>query len=154
MYIVLEGIDGAGKTTQINALKKWLEDSGIEVESIVEPTDSDIGKLIREMLRKPNATKENIQKTLGLLFAADRILLMDKIANEEYCNKIIISDRSFYSSLAYQEPSDWIYEINKYAKRPDLVLLLDINVNLAIERCSGEDEFEKKYFYLMLKINI
>ncbi|BBL61794.1 thymidylate kinase [Methanobrevibacter arboriphilus] len=151
MYIVLEGIDGAGKTTQINALKKWLEDSGIEVESIVEPTDSDIGKLIREMLRKPNATKENIQKTLGLLFAADRILLMDKIANEEYCNKIIISDRSFYSSLAYQEPSDWIYEINKYAKRPDLVLLLDINVNLAIERCSGEDEFEKKYFLSNVK---
>nr|WP_302577674.1 dTMP kinase [Methanobrevibacter arboriphilus] len=151
MYIVLEGIDGAGKTTQINALKKWLEDSGIEVESIVEPTDSDIGKLIREMLRKPNATKENIQKTLGLLFAADRILLMDKIANEEYCNKVIISDRSFYSSLAYQEPSDWIYEINKYAKRPDLVLLLDINVNLAIERCSGEDEFEKKYFLSNVK---
>lgn len=151
MYIVLEGIDGAGKTTQINALKKWLEDSGIEVESIVEPTDSDIGKLIREMLRKPNATKENIQKTLGLLFAADRILLMDKIANEEYCNKVIISDRSFYSSLAYQEPSDWIYEINKYARRPDLVLLLDINVNLAIERCSGEDEFEKKYFLSNVK---
>lgn len=151
MYIVLEGIDGAGKTTQINALKKWLEDSGIEVESIVEPTDSDIGKLIREMLRKPNATKENIQKTLGLLFAADRILLMDKIANEEYCNKVIISDRSFYSSLAYQEPSDWLYEINKYAKRPDLVLLLDINVNLAIERCSGEDEFEKKYFLSNVK---
>ena len=151
MYIVLEGIDGAGKTTQINALKKWLEDSGIEVESIVEPTDSDIGKLIREMLRKPNATKENIQKTLGLLFAADRILLMDKIANEEYCNKVIISDRSFYSSLAYQEPSDWLYEINKYAKRPDLVLLLDINVNLAIERFSGEDEFEKKYFLSNVK---
>lgn len=64
MYIVLEGIDGAGKTTQINALKKWLEDSGIEVESIVEPTDSDIGKLIREMHRKPNATKENIKKLL------------------------------------------------------------------------------------------
>lgn len=89
------------------------------------------------------------------MFAADRILLMDKIANEEYCNKVIISDRSFYSSLAYQEPSNWISEINKYAKEPDLVLLLDIDVELAIERCSGEDEFEKKsFFYLMLKINI
>ncbi|OQD58336.1 thymidylate kinase [Methanobrevibacter arboriphilus JCM 13429 = DSM 1125] len=151
MYIVLEGIDGAGKTTQINALKKWLEDSGIEVEAIVEPTDSAIGKLIREMLREPNATKENIQKTLGLLFAADRILLMDKIANEEYCNKVIISDRSFYSSLAYQEPSNWISEINKYAKEPDLVLLLDIDVELAIERCSGEDEFEKKSFLSNVK---
>ena len=136
---------------ELEKLPKLMLLKNGEVESIVEPTDSDIGKLIREMLRKPNATKENIQKTLGLLFAADRILLMDKIANEEYCNKIIISDRSFYSSLAYQEPSDWIYEINKYAKRPDLVLLLDINVNLAIERCSGEDEFEKKYFLSNVK---
>jgi len=151
MYIVLEGIDGAGKTTQINALKKWLNDSGIEVESIVEPTDSEIGKLIRKMLTKQNAIEKNIQKALGLLFAADRILLMDKIDNEEYCNKVIISDRSFYSSLAYQEPSDWINEINKYAKKPDLVLLLDIDIDLAIKRCSGEDEFEKKTFLVNVK---
>lgn len=153
MYIVLEGIDGAGKTTQINALKKWLEDSGIDSELIVEPTNSDIGVLIREMLTKPNAVDENIQKTLGLLFAADRLLLMEKLNKEEYCNKVIISDRSFYSSLAYQKPADWIFEINKYAKKPDLVLLLDIDVNLAIDRCSGEDEFEKKSFLSVVKSN-
>lgn len=151
MYIVLEGIDGAGKSTQIAALKQWLKDSGLEVETIVEPTDSNIGVLIREMLQNPNATEKNIQKTLGLLFAADRLLLMDKIAEEEYCNKIIISDRSFYSSLAYQEPSDWIAEINKFAKQPELVLLLDLDVDLAIERCSGEDEFEKKSFLADVK---
>ncbi len=50
------------KLLKLMLLKKWLEDSGIEVEAIVEPTDSAIGKLIREMLREPNATKENIQK--------------------------------------------------------------------------------------------
>lgn len=153
MYIVLEGIDGAGKSTQIIALKQWLEDSALEVETIVEPTDSDIGVLIRKMLQNPKATEENIQKALGLLFAADRLLLMDKIAKEEYCNKVIISDRSFYSSLAYQNPSDWIAEINKFAKKPDLVLLLDLDVDLAIERCSGEDEFEKKSFLANVKNN-
>jgi len=151
MYIVLEGIDGAGKSTQITALKQWLEDSGLEVEAIVEPTDSDIGLLIRKLLQNPKATEENIQKTLGLLFAADRLLLMDKISKEEYCNKIIISDRSFYSSLAYQNPSGWIAEINKFAKKPDIVLLLDLDVDLAIERCSGEDEFEKKSFLSNVK---
>lgn len=151
MYIVLEGIDGAGKSTQISCLKQWLEDSGLEVETIVEPTDSDIGLLIRKLLQNPNATDGNIQKMLGLLFAADRLLLMDKIASGEYCNKVIISDRSFYSSLAYQDPHDWIAEINKFAKKPDLVLILDLDVDLAIERCSGEDEFEKKSFLTDVK---
>ena len=153
MYIVLEGIDGAGKSTQILALKEWLETSGFEVETIVEPTDSDVGVLIRKILRNPNATDENIQKTLGLLFAADRLLLMDKIADGEYCNKVIISDRSFYSSLAYQDLPQWIAEINKFAKKPDIVLLLNLDVDLAIERCSGEDEFEKKSFLSAVKDN-
>ncbi|MBZ9570849.1 dTMP kinase [Methanobrevibacter sp. TMH8] len=151
MYIVLEGIDGAGKSTQITALKQWLEDSGFEVETFVEPTDSEIGILIRKMLQNPSATDENIQKTLGLLFAADRLLLMDKIDSEEYCNKVIISDRSFYSSLAYQNPQNWIADINKFAKKPDIVLLLDLDVDIAIERCSGEDEFEKKSFLVDVK---
>ena len=153
MYIVLEGIDGAGKSTQIIALKQWLEDSGLEVETIVEPTDSDIGLLIRRMLQNPNAVDENIQKTLGLLFAADRLLLMEKIDSEEHCNRVIISDRSFYSSLAYQTPQKWIAEINKFVKRPDIVLLLDLDVDLAIDRCSGEDEFEKKSFLVNVKNN-
>ena len=69
----------------------------------------------------------------------------------EYCNKIIISDRSFYSSLAYQNHPEWIAEINKFAKKPDIVLLLDLDVDLAIERCSGEDEFEKKSFLIDVK---
>lgn len=153
MYIVLEGIDGAGKSTQIVELKQWLEGFGIEVETIVEPTDSDIGVLIRKILQNPNATEDYCQKTLGLLFAADRLLLMDKINNEEYCNKVIISDRSFYSSLSYQKPKEWISEINRYAKQPDLVLLLDLDVSLAMERCSGEDEFEKESFLSEVKNN-
>lgn len=153
MYIVLEGIDGAGKSTQITELKQWLGDYGIEAETIVEPTDSDIGVLIRQMLQNSNTTEENFQKMLGLLFAADRLMLMDKINNKEYYNKVIISDRSFYSSLTYQKPKKWIEKINKFAKQPDLVLLLDLDVNLAIERCSGEDEFEKKSFLSEVKNN-
>jgi dTMP kinase len=151
MYIVLEGIDGAGKSTQIKHMKEWLENSGFEVETIVEPTDSDIGKLIRKTLQNPNATSLNVQKTLGLLFAADRLALMDKIAKNQKEKKVTISDRSFYSSLAYQEPKEWIAEINKYAKEPDLVLLLDLDLELAIERCSKEDEFEKESFLADVK---
>ena len=56
MYICLEGIDGSGKSTQILLLEKWLNECGFEVMRIFEPTDSDIGRLIRKMLRDPDAT--------------------------------------------------------------------------------------------------
>ena len=114
MYIVLEGIDGAGKSTQIKNLKTWLEDNGLKVETIVEPSDSDVGKLIREILTRSDATSDNVQKTLGLLFAADRLLLMNRIEKLESENVVVISDRSFYSSLSYQSPQDWIKELNKF----------------------------------------
>ena len=82
MYIVLEGIDGAGKSTQIQLLKEWLEANGFRVETLVEPTDSKVGKLIREILQSPDATTDRVQKALGLLFAADRMFLMDKLEDE------------------------------------------------------------------------
>lgn len=150
MYIVFEGIDGAGKSTQINLLKDWLEQNGFDVETVVEPTDSEVGKLIRKILQRPDATTDRIQKTLGLLFAADRMLIMDKLNDD---SKVILSDRSFISSLAYQEPADWIKQINKYAKEPDLVLLLDVAVKTSVNRCSKEDEFENEEFLSNVKAN-
>lgn len=150
MYIVFEGIDGAGKSTQINLLKDWLEQNGFDVETVVEPTDSEVGKLIRKILQRPDATTDRIQKTLGLLFAADRMLIMDKLNDD---SKVILSDRSFISSLAYQEPAEWIEQINKYAKEPDLVLLLDVDVKTSVNRCSKEDEFENEEFLSNVKAN-
>ncbi len=153
MYIVLEGIDGAGKSTQIKMLKEWLENNGLRVETIVEPTDMEVGKLIRKLLTRSDATSDTMQKTLGLLFAADRLILMDKIEQLEKDNVVVISDRSFYSSLSYQDPQDWIKEINKFAKIPDLVLLLDLDVKKSVERCDGTDEFENEEFLTGVKQN-
>ncbi len=153
MYIVLEGIDGAGKSTQIKMLKEWLESNGLRVETIVEPTDLEVGKLIRKLLTRSDATSDTMQKTLGLLFAADRLILMDKIEQLEKDNTVVISDRSFYSSLSYQDPQDWIKEINKFAKIPDLVLLLDLDVKKSVERCDGTDEFENEEFLTGVKQN-
>lgn len=150
MYIVFEGIDGAGKSTQIKMLKEWLEANGIEVETFVEPTDSEVGKLIREILQRPDATTDRVQKTLGLLFAADRMLIMDKLEDDK---KVIISDRSFISSLAYQEPAEWIGVLNKYAKKPDLLILLDLDVKTSVARTSGEDTFENEEFLSNVRKN-
>ena len=150
MYIVFEGIDGAGKSTQIGMLKEWLEANGFRVETLVEPTDSEVGKLIRRILQRPDATTDHVQKTLGLLFAADRMLIMDKLEDK---SKILISDRSFISSLAYQEPVDWIEVLNKYAKKPDLLLLLDLDVAKSVARTSGKDTFENETFLTGVKEN-
>lgn len=150
MYIVFEGIDGAGKSTQIQMLKEWLEANGFQVETIVEPTDSEVGKLIRKILQRPDAQTDRLQKTLALLFAADRMLIMDKLSDD---SKIIISDRSFISSLAYQEPADWVGVLNKYAKKPDLLILLDLDVKTSVSRTSGEDTFENEEFLTGVKEN-
>ena len=141
MYIVFEGIDGAGKTTQIQMLAEWLEANGFRVETLREPTDSKVGVLIREILQQPDAQTEEVQRILGLLFAADRLFIMDRLEDE---SKIIISDRSFLSSLVYQDDADWIEVLNRYAKRPDLLILLDLDAKTSVARTSGEDTFEMK----------
>ena len=150
MYIVFEGIDGAGKSTQIQMLKEWLEANGFRVDTLVEPTDSEVGKLIREILQRPDATTERLQKTLALLFAADRMLIMDRLEDK---SKIIISDRSFISSLAYQEPAEWVEVLNRYAKKPDLIILLDLDVAKSVARTSGKDTFENEEFLTGVKEN-
>ena len=150
MYIVFEGIDGAGKSTQIGMLKEWIEANGFKVELQVEPTDSEVGKLIREILQRPDANTERVQRVLGLLFAADRLLIMDKLEDK---SKIIISDRSFISSLAYQGDAEWIEILNRYAKKPNLLILLDLDVEKSVARTSGEDTFENVEFLTGVKEN-
>ena len=150
MYIVFEGIDGSGKSTQIQLLKEWLEANGFEVETLVEPTDLEVGKLIRKMLQHPDAMEDNFQKVLALLFAADRMLIMDKLEDD---SKVFISDRSFISSLVYQNPTEWVEVLNRYAKRPDLLILLDLDVEKSVARTSGEDTFENVEFLTGVKDN-
>ncbi len=146
MYICLEGIDGSGKTTQIELLEKWLTNIGHRPFKVSEPTKSEVGELIRKMLRSPNASEINFQITLALLFAADRMFLMDKIREAESEGKIVISDRCFYSSIVYQNDDEWISQLNKHAKIPDLTILLDLEIETALERCEGTDHFENKVF--------
>lgn len=151
MYIVLEGIDGSGKSTQADFLINWIGDLGLKAQKVVEPSSSDVGILIRKILKDEKATSEDYQRVLALLFAADRLILKDEINQKESEGNIIISDRSFISSLVYQNPQDWVADINKFIKKPDLVLLLDVDVKNALKRCDGEDTFEKESFLINVK---
>lgn len=151
MYIVLEGIDGAGKSTQTELLNEWLTGKGYRTKKIVEPTTSDIGKVIRKELLNPESTNDINQQRLALLFAADRLTLKKEILDaKDSKDIIIISDRSFYSSICYQNNSsvdkDWIYEVNLHTPRPDLTILLDLDEKEAITRCDREEAFENIQF--------
>lgn len=146
MYIVLEGIDGAGKSSQAKLLNEWLTKKGFKTKMIVEPTKSEIGKLIRKELLNPESTNDINQQMLTLLFAADRLTLKKEIINSKNDGTILISDRSFYSSICYQNnssvKSEWIYDVNTYTPRPDLTVILDLSEEEAIKRCDKEEVFE------------
>ncbi len=158
MYIVLEGIDGSGKTTQTQLLNEWLTTKGYKTRKIVEPTGSDIGKLIRNELLNPESTNDINQQRLTLLFAADRLTLKKEIIDAKGSKDIIlISDRSFYSSICYQNNSsvekEWIYEVNLHTPRPDLTILLDLDEKEAITRCDKEEVFETIQFLEKTRTN-
>jgi len=117
-FIVFEGIDGSGKTEQVNQLAKKLRNMKYDVVVTREPTrNSSIGRLIRKALY---GKIEITEEALALLFASDRVNhTMKKIIPEIEKGKVVISDRYIYSSLVYQSigknkliNEDWIKIIN------------------------------------------
>ncbi|MDK2868943.1 MAG: dTMP kinase [Pyrococcus sp.] len=155
LFIVLEGIDGSGKTTQARLLAKWFEENGSKVVLTKEPTDTDFGKIIRKLVLEGSVIDGGriSLEAEALLFAADRAEHVKKIiepALKEGC--VVISDRYFYSSLAYQWARgldlEWLIEINKFAPRPDVVFLLDIPPREGIKRIkrrNSQTEFDRLF---------
>ncbi|MGA1872127.1 MAG: dTMP kinase [Thermoplasmatota archaeon] len=144
-FVVIEGIDGCGKGTQSRLLFEHLKGLGKDVVLTAEPTKGPLGKLIREHLQDPFLDDE----ALALLFASDRIEHLEKeIRPALEAGKVVISDRYVYSSIAYQGQKvdiDWVGDINKYADRPDIAILLDISPQLAHRRMKERGD-EMEYF--------
>jgi len=140
-FIVLEGIDGAGTTSQLDRVVSFLRGLGRRAETTCEPSLGPVGKLIREILLG-NHLVPGGQKVCGeamaLLFAADRF---DHL-NREVLPKLqtgidVVSDRYLLSSLAYQsEESDvaWVETLGKGILTPDLTIVFDLPVSIAFER--------------------
>lgn len=126
-FIVFEGIDGSGLTTQSNILKNWFDEQGFAVFSTKEPTDGPIGGQIRLALSKRLSMKP---AALALSFAADRMdHLETEIIPKVENGVIVISDRYYLSSFAYQMLDldlEWIRQLNSKALKPDLTILLDV----------------------------
>ena len=146
IFIVLEGLDGSGKTTQAKILATRLKKCCVAIYT-AEPSQGKIGLFIRNRIlygetRPPTSVE-------ALLFAADR---MEHVQNEilpalnEGC--LVISDRYVYSSLAYQGSAglslEWIRTINSYALKPDLALFVDVDPETVLARLKRKKSVMEK----------
>lgn len=155
-YIVLEGIDGSGTTTHTRLLAEHLGRIGYCVRIVEEPSKGPIGGIIRGFLS--GVLDAFNQKLLALLFAADRLLLAMDLEKKLSPGCIIVSDRSWVSSLVYQtydgfpdySEFEWVYSLNKYALRPHIVVYLDVDPVIAYERLKyrAERELPEQLTYL------
>lgn len=138
--IVIEGLDGAGTTTQVKRLVEHVRAKGGKAHATREPSDGPIGRLIREMLTGGHAIpgQKLSQSTFGLLFAADRLdHLQREVEPRLAAGELVVSDRWYHSSLAYQGTGaerDWIAMLNARARRPDLTIFLEVRPEVAAHR--------------------
>jgi len=136
-FVAFEGLDGSGQSTQTKLLADYLKNKGFKVFRTKEPTkNSKAGKLIREILdKKEKVTPKKLQK----LFAEDRKWhLKNEILPALKKNKIVISDRYFFSSFAYGQTSgldfDWLVRNNNNFLVPDLTFFLAVLPKTCINR--------------------
>jgi dTMP kinase len=155
MLIAVEGIDGAGKTTQVQLLKEHLSSLGYDVAAFKEPTDGVFGQKIREIAQKGRAgvsAEEEFQ-----LFLKDRIEDVQKNLQPSLeQDLIVIMDRYYFSNIAYQGAlgmdMEYIKQENeKIAPIPDIVFILDIPPDVGLKRIKhlrGEtpNTFEEKEY--------
>ncbi len=144
LFIVLEGIDGSGKTTQTFMLEHRLRKMGRKVYATREPTDGIIGGIIRAAL----TTKLKIShRTLQILFAADRSEHVKEIEDRRKAGYDVICDRYYFSSIAYgmvDLDMDWLLKMNSVFPEPDITILLDLPAETALKRLG--DRYSKTFF--------
>ncbi len=137
-FIVVEGLDGTGKTTQIKILSEYIKSKGIDTVITAEPTSTPTGKLIRRIL---SGEVPSTPWSLAALFLSDRIIhnkdAEDGIEKHLRDGKTVISDRYYYSTFAYQgyeTDLQWAISMHENCpeiRKPDLVLFL----TMAPEKC-------------------
>jgi dTMP kinase len=147
LFIAFEGIDGSGKSTQVQLLAENLKQAGHKIYLTAEPTNSSIGKLIRTIF---SHQMEADHRTIAGLFVADRLHhLLDK--EEGLLKKMeegytVISDRYYFSSYAYQGAHlslEWVIQANILSAqllKPDLNVFIDIGPETSMQRIKNSRE--------------
>lgn len=161
LFIVFEGGDGAGKTTQIEKLAEFLRSKNREVLVTREPGGTVMGKSIRDWLLEQTEVEVD-PKSEALLFAADRAHHMHTLIRPALAaNKIVIGDRHIDSSVAYQGVArnlgiENIKNISLWAVDgilPNLIIVLDIDVEVGQSRLNRKDRLDRESKEFHEKVN-
>ena len=158
LLIAIEGIDGAGKSTQAKILYRILKERGYNVKLLHEPTDGSYGKIIKESAINGRLNPEEELK----YFIEDRKEDVDRNIKPALEDKmIVIMDRYYFSTIAYQGArsldSNEIKKINEqFAPRPDLTILLDVAPTIGLSRIrenriNKSDYFEKSKYLIEVR---
>ncbi|MCW3989526.1 MAG: dTMP kinase [Candidatus Bathyarchaeota archaeon] len=136
LFIVLEGIDGSGKDTHLKLLARELRELGYAVVETAEPSRGRVGTFLKGYAKR----KERLPaESEAFLYASDRFEHLKNVVKPALRrDQIVISARYYYSSMAYQGAVgvdlDWIREMNRFALKPDLAILLDILPEYSLHR--------------------
>lgn len=150
-FIVLEGLDGSGKSTQQALLADWLRQRGLRVTCCRDPGDTELGVRLREILLDPHTPLQPI--TEALLFMAARSELVAQVIRPALQHgEWVVCDRFVLSTIVYQgyaggAGADLIRQLGEASVQgtlPDLTLVLDLPVDLAARRCRRQDRFESR----------
>lgn len=142
-FIVFEGLDGSGKTTQAKLLSEKLKDRGEEVWLTFEQTEGVIGRLIQRVL--DGEIKLN-PKAVQFLFIADRLQHLQEIEKALARGKTVICDRYFWSTIAYGGSlADWRWwlDLHRYCRRPDLTIYVKVSPGVCLQRINVRQNKEK-----------
>ncbi len=156
-FIVLEGIDGSGTTTQAQTLVAALEQAGTPARFTHEPSTGPLGRVLRQLLTGGEQVLSRSWDGMALLFAADRLDHVSREIEPALAAGItVVCDRYDLSSIAYQSATapegesavPWLQAINQRARRPDLTLVLDVDPEVAelrrTERGEPAELFERR----------
>lgn len=152
-FIVLDGPDGCGKTTQSELLTKWLENGGVKTASFRDPGGTAVGEQIRQILLNPENTAMSERTELLLYMAARAQLWKEEISPALETGKCVVLDRWLSSTCAYQGYAGGlgIENVIKLANDclervwPDLTIVLDIDLDVSTGRLSSTpDRMEQK----------
>jgi dTMP kinase len=152
-FIVLDGPDGCGKTTQTRLLVEWLQKQGVPTVSFRDPGDTAIGEKIRQILLSPQHGAMGTPAEVLLYMAARAQLWTEKIAPALAANKCVVLDRWLSSTCAYQGYAGG-FGMDKVIKIageclekvwPDLTIMLDVNAKTGLGRLHRQfDRMEQK----------
>jgi dTMP kinase len=143
-FVVFEGLDGAGTSTQLALLQEWLRARGHAADATREPSEGPIGSLLRQVI---DGRLDMDATALALAFAADRV---DHVRNGQQgiqrsldAGRWVLCDRYVASAVAYQlsqdVPFEWLLSINRMAPTPDVTVFVDTDPAVCVERIAQRE---------------